>query len=557
VWDNSNIVESYPGITLPLTFSFVRDGYECTFKNAALNMVLFKKEIHRQADIFKNMIGLLQGRVYYNLLSWYEMLSGLPGFAAHKKSWDQMIGISQELDFPSNKISLINSLWSLLMVARILLRVRGLGRSFFTRFRSAYNEFRNKDLSACTPDDLIGFYRDLERRLSEWWYLTAYNDFCAMKYYDWLKRLSQKWGLDQQDSLHDELLCGQAGVESVAPVLSLLHLAGLFHSRSCYRELMQREDEHEIYKSIMDNPEYAELKEAISHHLERYGDRGLEELKLENQTFRDDQVGLIELIKVYYQQKISTVEMERREWHVRAAAEMKVRQQLKNPLKRLVFAFVLAQTRQAVAARENMRFARTRIYGIVRQVFQHMAEHFVQQDLIDMPGDIYYLTVDEVFAHIQGAAITQDLKRLIGLRKAEFTEFADCSPADRLVTSGITYVNSLDRGVAAQASERILRGTGCFSGTVRGVAKVVHDPHLANGDRGYILVARSTDPGWVFLMVSAKGIVVERGSVLSHTAIIGRELGIPTMVGVENACQQIPDGAEVLMNGTTGEVQWR
>ena len=86
------------------------------------------------------------------------------------------------------------------------------------------------------------------------------------------------------------------------------------------------------------------------------------------------------------------------------------------------------------------------------------------------------------------------------------------------------------------------------------------DPIGDNGgltDRGCILVAGSTDPAWVFLMMSSAGIIAERGSVLSHTAIIGRELGIPTIVGVRNATQTIRDGSLVTMDGDTGEIRWQ
>ena len=63
-----------------------------------------------------------------------------------------------------------------------------------------------------------------------------------------------------------------------------------------------------------------------------------------------------------------------------------------------------------------------------------------------------------------------------------------------------------------------------------------------------------TDPGWVFLMVSAAGLVVEKGSLLSHTAIIGRELGVPTVVGVEGATDLIRNGQLIQVNGQTGEI---
>jgi pyruvate,water dikinase len=73
--------------------------------------------------------------------------------------------------------------------------------------------------------------------------------------------------------------------------------------------------------------------------------------------------------------------------------------------------------------------------------------------------------------------------------------------------------------------------------------------------RDRILVARVTEPGWVFLMSVARGVVVERGSLLSHAAIIGRELGVPTIVGATGATTAIRSGDEVEMNGSTGDVR--
>jgi len=73
-------------LTLPLTFSFVRANYESIFRNATLGFLLFRKRLKRELSFFENMIGLLDGRIYYNLLNWYRMLSYLPGFKKHKDS---------------------------------------------------------------------------------------------------------------------------------------------------------------------------------------------------------------------------------------------------------------------------------------------------------------------------------------------------------------------------------------------------------------------------------------------------------------------------------------
>ena len=72
---------------------------------------------------------------------------------------------------------------------------------------------------------------------------------------------------------------------------------------------------------------------------------------------------------------------------------------------------------------------------------------------------------------------------------------------------------------------------------------------------GDILVTRQTDPGWgpVFPLIS--GLVVERGRMLSHGAIIAREFGIPSVVRVRDAARRISHGAVVRVDGNRGTVQ--
>ena len=100
----------------------------------------------------------------------------------------------------------------------------------------------------------------------------------------------------------------------------------------------------------------------------------------------------------------------------------------------------------------------------------------------------------------------------------------------------------------------VLVGVGCAPGQVRAPALVLSEPSADIRVEGEILVAATTDPGWVFLMVAASGLVSEKGSVLSHTAIIGRELGIPTVVGVAGATRRVKTGDIVVVDGRAGTV---
>ena len=72
---------------------------------------------------------------------------------------------------------------------------------------------------------------------------------------------------------------------------------------------------------------------------------------------------------------------------------------------------------------------------------------------------------------------------------------------------------------------------------------------------GQILCTVRTDPGWAPLFPTAGGIIVERGSTLSHSAVVARELGIPAIVGVPNLTKILTDHEKVRMDGTTGTIE--
>ncbi|MGZ4887218.1 MAG: PEP/pyruvate-binding domain-containing protein [Candidatus Aminicenantales bacterium] len=243
IWDNSNIIESYPGVTLPLTFSFVRSCYEIVFRDVGRRLNRSGKALALREDIFAHMIGLLGGRVYYNLMNWYEILSYLPGFEKHKESWDRMIGISQKVRFPEKKGSALRNVTAVLLVLRLLLTVRWTIRKFFGHFWRAYGRFGGMDFSNASAAGLMRTYDMLKKEFAGRWYLTLFNDFCAMTYYEGLRRLCLRWGFGDHPNLHNDLLCGQTGIESAAPVRSLVLLAEVLRSQPFYRELIADTDD--------------------------------------------------------------------------------------------------------------------------------------------------------------------------------------------------------------------------------------------------------------------------------------------------------------------------
>ena len=118
-----------------------------------------------------------------------------------------------------------------------------------------------------------------------------------------------------------------------------------------------------------------------------------------------------------------------------------------------------------------------------------------------------------------------------------------CSGCSQLLSSG-----AIDRDEYATRRNEYRAAVG--------TARVVHDPReTVDLGNDYILVCPSTDPGWTPLFLTAGGLVMEIGGMMSHGAVVAREYGIPAVVGVKDATRLFHDGELVEVNGATGEIR--
>jgi pyruvate,water dikinase len=85
--------------------------------------------------------------------------------------------------------------------------------------------------------------------------------------------------------------------------------------------------------------------------------------------------------------------------------------------------------------------------------------------------------------------------------------------------------------------------------------RVIEDPRVQALSPGEILVARHTDPGWIAVFANAAGVIAERGSLLSHSAIVAREMGVPCVVSLKGVTQWLKTGDIVRLDGGAGTVE--
>ncbi|MBI1305166.1 MAG: phosphoenolpyruvate synthase [Bacteroidetes bacterium] len=559
LWDNSNIVESYPGITTPLTYSFILKMYDRVYRQLVGIMGVRKKDIEKHKDVFAHTLGLVRGRVYYNLLNWYKMLAMVPGYSINAGFMETMMGVKEKFDLKEDYKTGKAQAWfqviiMLFNMIRQQIKLPVERKKFLKNLEEILAEYSAKDFENIPADAIIREYSAFEQSLLLEWKAPLVNDFFAMIWFGILQKTTFRLEADSPN-LHNDLLCGSQDIISVQPIHETIRISGIIRSEKELSELFRTKNAEEIFREIQDDLKFSTLKKEIEGYIRNFGERCIGELKLESISYAQQPERYIEVLKSYVVNDVS-VRIEDIDTQLRKSAEEKMEKALKNKfLKRRWFQFVLRKTREHVSSRENLRYERTRGFGMVRRMFSALGVQLEKDGILENNRDVFYLKLEEIL--LLKSFSTEEIRANINNRKKEFEEYEKQPiPSERFYTYGEdfsdVYIYSHEK---VETIDGDLKGIGCCPGKVKGKVRVVHDPHEVKSLNGDILVTTSTDPGWVTLFPSSSAILVERGSLLSHSAIVSREMGIPCIVGVSGLLRTLRTGDEVLMDGSSGIIK--
>jgi phosphohistidine swiveling domain-containing protein len=521
ILDNSNIVEGYPGITLPLTTSFIESAYHGVFRGSVVRLTASHDIAAKLDGNLSHMVINHQGRIYYNLNNWYAVISLFPFSNKVTQVWRQMLGINQN-DHTINPVHL-SVLQKLRLVGIVLHNSASIPAEMIqleALFASVMAEFYTTDLTKLTNEELAALYRKLENQLLDAWEVTLANDMYAF-IYCWLAEKRLKDALRYIAKLSD--------LESMRPVRSLIKLTQQAVQDGIIEDLKRARTSKEAQAYINQGTPFSS---DLRNYIAEYGDRYLEELKLESATYRTNPELLLARI-VGYADDITDLKR-----YLKTS-------DLRMPKTSILSRNYITKAKLGISNRETSRLNRTRLYGMVRAIFLQLGANLSKQNVIDDQHDIFYLTISEVF-DIDPISVRDTITD----RKNEYKVYAKFTPKARIIIDGAEIQVDEPQNPGSD-----FIGVPVSAGKVVGEVLIINDPKTAPSTKGKILVTKTTDPGWVFLLVQARGIISEKGSLLSHTAIIARELSIPAVVGVERATEKLRSGQRVSLDGNTGKIE--
>ena len=525
ILDNSNISESFPGICLPLSVSFAKEMYSGIF--TSLGRRFLGKKVSSYKELFQQMVGEFSGRMYYEISSWYDILRLLPFSGKIIPVWQGMLGVSnEEINFSREKPGFFLKCRIAILFCYYFFisqrKMKELDRFFQERYAS-YSKRVNEEEDAKA---LYQIFLEMKEDLLREWDITLINDMVSFI-------STHLYGKKTAFSL-----------ETMKPVRALSALKAVAR------------------KHGLDSEEYRRGKKS---YISAYGDRIEGELKLETRTYRSNE----ELLDRWILDALETEETDCSEKDCEETSRM---EKPSEPKQRKSFLYRLAES--SCNNREISRLHRTRCFGLMRRIVDKIGEKTIG-------FDVYYLSLDELKEFLfSGKDFSLKIARERELRKAYerlpvLSRVKLLGKVDRDPLAGEIRVLSYEsfKGKSEKSSvpfseeprnfeskgktestPRVFFGRGVSKGIFRGeVLKIKSLQEVrATEVKGKILLSYSTDPGWFPYLNMAGGLITERGSLLSHSAILARELEKPAVVNIPNIMAELQSGDIVEIDGDLG-----
>jgi len=563
-WSNANVNENFPAPISPFLYSVAAPGYTHYFRNLATAFGISRDRIRAMEPSFRQIIGVHGARMYYNLTSIHSVLRLAPFGKALSKSFDTFVG-ADGADVELESLDNRGKLQQAVEVARIALQSTHQFR-FLPRRIARFEATIDRFAEATHPDRLRGMsgveLRDalrgfLDIRCNQW-LDASLADAASMICYGALERLLKSAYRDKAGAEHTALLKAIPDVISGEPVRRLWSVSRLVRRDRDLKALFQGPDSAAILLALRSDVRFATFSKALDAYLDDWGFRCSEELMLTSPSFQEDPTPLIDMIRSYARLDAGSPDDALREQEAARVAETK-RVMRRLSWRGIVLRVLLPWTHAAIRFRERARMKQALLYSRCRRIALAIGEHLVGRGMLSSRDDVFFFTVQELDDLLSGSSMLPEVMRAtVSLRRNAHTKAAALAVPDAFTLGEGEYfeldaAQPLSREPGDQSPE--LRGTSACAGRVTGRATVLRDVTQAGRlSQGDILVTRQTDPGWgpVFFLIS--GLVIERGGMLSHGAIIAREFGIPCVVGVRDAMKRIEDGTCITVDADAGVV---
>ena len=369
-----------------------------------------------------------------------------------------------------------------------------------------------------------------------------------------LRFLCESWLGDEDGRIYGRLLAGVT-TKTSEENFALWRLSRSIRTSPRLRLLVETSTGEEVLASLDNDDAGREFRSELEQFVAKHGHRGGAERDAYHPRWRHDPARVFQVIRPLLalddEQSPELREERTRELMLstRAEAEEHLRRQPLGELQAPFFLWFLALVQDYMYYRDFERFYNDKTMSRSRDLYEAIARRFITARLLTEATDIYFLGRQEMLAADAGLLTGRQIAIRVRARRRVYEKYSRTEPPKFL------------RGWQAFDDDQLgddadLQGIGASNGVVTGRARVCRAlADIANVRPGEILVTVATDPGWTAVFSMIAGVVVETGGVVAHAVMISREYGLPCVANLARACDLIPDGAIITVDGQTGRIK--
>ena len=557
-WSNTNVNENYPEAITPLLYSIARESYYHYFKNLSKLLQIPEKNIQESEKNYSNIIGVWGAKMYYNMSSIHRIISKSPFSKLLMKSFNNFVGYQDGDKEESVPVSFKNKLT---FVRQVLKLNRNLN-FHVEQFETRIDTYKKDVASSFESAALQRLFHDFIEIRMHSWYHASLADFFAMIYHGVLGKLCDTYYGKDSERIRNELIQAIPNLVSSKPIQETWLISNAIQKNKEALHLFKTGETTEVWRQLKSNPSYKGIYQQVDCYIKDWGYRCSGELMLTATNYIDEPEKYIQLLKGYIAQvhkDPSRLIDKKHKESIQTFRSFKKKIYSRKPLllplnwmKVILFSYVVKQAQKGISSRERVRLKQALVYNELKTVLKRISKLYPER--FPKKEDLYFLKYGEIEEMLSASEMFPGFS--VQKRKIQFEKTSQLIYPDDFETTLGTYPKPEELIVKTEnTGGRVLKGLTACGGTIKGRARVLSSvleaQKLVEGD---ILITRQTDPGWASVFPLISGLVVERGGMLSHGAIVSREFGIPAVVGVSNATARIKDGSIIEIKADTGEI---
>ena len=558
VWSNFNAGEIAPDVMTPVTWSLLQSLSRGTAFRSLFRLL--------GADLrHAPLLGLVAGRLYFNANTVMAALKPFPFLVKGTADLFQAIGggpaeaYRQVLAIPPEDLPDLGFHWPKFILSRprilfnLITHLPHQGEAWLNHLKAHINELVRVNIEAMPTPDLVRLCVPLLRepfKGVDLLYLATPAVALPV-----LQKACREWLGEHEPAFGQRLFAALGGMPTAEAGLALWRLASLAHAdRDTEAALDSNDGWSQVCARLQLTEPGRKFLAAWNAFMAEHGHHCRGELELFNARWSETPDYVLGVLRGYLRSlgRSDPLENQRRLAGEREQLTEQCRRRLKNPVKRWFFSWSLRRAQKLAVFREEAKSVGVRQLALARRVLLTLGQRLHEQGILSGRDDIFFLEIAEVEPVAAGSAPFNWRER-IETRRREYEQNLELYPPPLVIGK---FDPNIPAWPMANAETKLLVGISVSPGVVTGPARVIlkannHEQVLP----GEILVTPFTDPAWSPYFITAAGLVVEQGGILSHGSIVAREYGLPAVTNVASATRVIRTGNLIQVDGIRGVVK--